>query len=73
MTDLFVMGGCLISDGLTLLRWSEREGYGPLVLTGISMGGIMASLIACNWPAPVALAPCIAPVSASEVFAGQGV
>ena len=39
MSDLFVMGGALVLESLALLHWCEREGLGPLGLTGISMGG----------------------------------
>lgn len=39
MSDLFVMGGALILESAALLHWLEREGYGPLGMTGISMGG----------------------------------
>lgn len=39
MNDLFVMGGGLILEGLVMLHWCEKQGFGPLGLTGISMGG----------------------------------
>ena len=39
VNDLFVMGGALILETLTLLHWCEKEGYGPLGISGISMGG----------------------------------
>lgn len=39
MSDLFVMGGALVLESAALLHWLEREGYGPLGMTGISMGG----------------------------------
>ncbi|XP_036045359.1 protein ABHD18 isoform X3 [Onychomys torridus] len=39
VSDLFVMGGALILESAALLHWLEREGYGPLGMTGISMGG----------------------------------
>lgn len=37
--DLFVMGGCLVTEGLVIMNWCERMGFGPFVLTGLSMGG----------------------------------
>lgn len=39
VSDIFVMGGCLILECIVLLRWCERMGLGPLGVTGISMGG----------------------------------
>lgn len=39
VSDIFVMGGCLILESLVLFHWCEREGFGPLGVTGLSMGG----------------------------------
>ena len=39
VSDLFVMGGALVLESLVLFHWCERQGYGPLGITGISMGG----------------------------------
>lgn len=39
VSDLFVMGGALVLESLVLFHWCERHGYGPLGITGISMGG----------------------------------
>ena len=39
VSDLFVMGGCLILESIALFNWLERLGFGPLGVTGISMGG----------------------------------
>lgn len=39
VSDLFVMGGCLVLESLVLLNWAESLGFKPLGLTGISMGG----------------------------------
>lgn len=38
------MGGCLILECLAILRWAERRGYGPLGLSGISMGGHVSKI-----------------------------
>lgn len=62
------MGGCLIMECIVLLNWCEENGYGPLGLSGVSMGGHMASLAATNWPKPVVLVPCLSWSSASAVF-----
>lgn len=39
VSDIFVMGACLILESLVLFHWCEREGFGPLGVTGLSMGG----------------------------------
>ncbi|XP_061109264.1 protein ABHD18 isoform X2 [Conger conger] len=68
VSDLFVMGGALILESAVLLHWLEREGYWPLGMTGISMGGHMASLAVTNWPKPIPLVPCLSWSTASSVF-----
>lgn len=68
VSDLFVMGGALILESTVLLRWLEKEGYWPLGMTGISMGGYMASLAVTNWPKPIPLIPCLSWSTASSVF-----
>ncbi|XP_033150607.1 protein ABHD18 isoform X4 [Drosophila busckii] len=68
VSDIFVMGGCLILECLVLLHWCERNGFGPLGITGLSMGGHMASLAATNWPKPIVLVPCLSWSTASAVF-----
>ncbi|CAB3379189.1 Hypothetical predicted protein [Cloeon dipterum] len=68
VSDIFVMGGCLMLEALVLLHWCERLGLGPLGLTGMSMGGHMASISATNWPKPVVLVPCLSWSTASTVF-----
>lgn len=62
------MGGALVLESAALLHWLEREGYGPLGMTGISMGGHMASLAVSNWPKPMPLVPCLSWSTASAVF-----
>ncbi|KAG5672674.1 hypothetical protein PVAND_002785 [Polypedilum vanderplanki] len=68
VSDIFVMGGCLILESLVLLNWCEKMGYGPLGITGLSMGGHMASLAASNYPKPLVLVPCLSWSTASSVF-----
>ncbi|XP_041453611.1 protein ABHD18-like [Lytechinus variegatus] len=68
VNELFVMGGGLILEGLVMLHWCEKQGFGPLGLTGISMGGHMASLTATNWHKPIPLIPCLSWSSATPVF-----
>lgn len=47
VSDIFVMGGCLILECLVLLHWCERNGFGPLGVTGLSMGGHVIKMIKC--------------------------
>lgn len=68
VSDIFVMGGCLMLENLVLLHFCERMGLGPLGVTGLSMGGHNASLAATNWPKPLVLVPCLSWSTASPVF-----
>ncbi|XP_075234970.1 protein ABHD18 isoform X2 [Lycorma delicatula] len=68
VSDIFVMGGCLIMECLVLFHWLEQLGCGPLGVTGLSMGGHMASLAATAWPKPCVLVPCLSWSTASGVF-----
>lgn len=68
VSDIFIMGGCLIMESIVMLNWCEKQGFGPLGLTGLSMGGHMASLAATNWPKPIPLVPCLSWSTASPVF-----
>ncbi|XP_037087853.1 protein ABHD18-like [Pollicipes pollicipes] len=68
VSDLFVMGGCLILESIALFHWARRHGLGPLGITGISMGGHMASLAASVWHEPLPLIPCLSWTTASAVF-----
>jgi len=66
--DLFIMGACLITEGLALMNWCERMGLGPFVLSGFSMGGHMASLTSTVYNKPLALVPCLSWTTAGPVF-----
>ncbi|GAB6026011.1 hypothetical protein CHUAL_011974 [Chamberlinius hualienensis] len=66
------MGGCLAFESSALFLWCEKQGFGPLGVSGISMGGHMASIAASVWPRPIALIPCLSWTTASCVFT-QGV
>eukprot|EP00090_Calanus_glacialis_P012441 TRINITY_DN21001_c0_g1_i1.p1 TRINITY_DN21001_c0_g1~~TRINITY_DN21001_c0_g1_i1.p1 ORF type:complete len:279 (-),score=91.66 TRINITY_DN21001_c0_g1_i1:82-918(-) len=72
VSDLFLMGACIIMESQVLLRWAQKEGFGPLCCHGISMGGNMACLAASAWPHPIGLVPCLSWTSASVTFC-QGV
>lgn len=43
VSDIFVMGGCLILECIVLLHMCEDLGFGPLGVTGLSMGGHVSS------------------------------
>ncbi|XP_017774825.1 PREDICTED: protein ABHD18 [Nicrophorus vespilloides] len=68
VSDIFVMGGCLILECIAILHWCEKLGFGPMGVTGLSMGGHMASLAATSWPKPLVLVPCLSWSTASSVF-----
>ena len=44
VSDLFVMGGALVLESIVLLHWCQRMGFGPLGITGVSMGGHVSYL-----------------------------
>jgi hypothetical protein len=62
------MGLALIYESMVLSNWLEEQGFGPVGLTGISMGGHNCSLSASLWPKPVATVPCLSWITASPVF-----
>lgn len=68
VSDLFVMGAALTFEVMTLLNWCESQGYGPLAVTGISMGGHMASISASAWNKPIGIVPCLSWSTAAPVF-----
>ena len=39
VSDILVMGACLILESMILLNYCEKMGFGPLGLSGVSMGG----------------------------------
>ena len=73
VVDLLLMGCALIVETSMLLNWCEQQGFGPLAVTGVSMGGHMASLAGTFVPKPVAIIPCLACTTASPVFTKVGV
>ena len=72
VSDIFIMGGCLIVESIAILNWLRRSGFGPIGVTGISMGGHNASLAGASWDKPVSIVPCLSWTTASCVFT-QGV
>lgn len=45
VSDLLALGLSLMLESLVLKRWLEKQGLGPVGLTGISMGGHVWNLI----------------------------
>lgn len=39
------MGGCLILESIALFNWCTKMGFGPICITGISMGGHVRVLV----------------------------
>ena len=68
VVDLLLMGCALIVETSLMLNWCEKQGYGPLAITGVSMGGHMASLAGTFVPTPITIIPCLACTTASPVF-----
>lgn len=68
VSDIFVMGGCLILESIALFNWMKRSGFGPLGITGISMGGHNAALAGTSWNQPCSIIPCLSWTTASKSF-----
>mmetsp|Transcript_25198 Transcript_25198/g.70464 ORF Transcript_25198/g.70464 Transcript_25198/m.70464 type:complete len:399 (-) Transcript_25198:148-1344(-) len=68
VADLLALGRTTIMEGLCLLEWAHQQGYGRLGVTGLSMGGVHAAMIAGLCKHPVAVSPHLAPRSAAVAF-----
>jgi len=68
VTDIFSMGCSLMLEGQFLFSWLESNGYGPLGISGVSLGGHNASLTAAVWQKPLAIIPCLSWSSAAHTF-----
>jgi len=66
--DLLAMARTCVEEARALVGWLVREGFGPIVLHGVSMGGQLAVLTAQLLEVPVAVAPCIAPHNGAAVY-----
>ena len=77
VAELLSMGLCTVAEALALLSWLRGRGHARLCVSGISMGGEMATLVAaCAQQEPVACAaflPChnTAAVFCEGVMAGS--
>ena len=69
VSDLFALGRATIGETLALLRWAAtRGGFARLGVSGFSMGGVHAGMVAALAPGPAACAPLLAPRSARAAF-----
>lgn len=70
VSDLFVMGGSLITECFFILQWAKSNGYFPLGISGVSMGGHMASLAITNVrnDQQICTIPCLSWTSGAPVY-----
>lgn len=84
VSDLIALGRATIEEALALLRWAAASGFGRagwdinsessggggggLGVTGLSMGGVHAAMVAALAPGPLAAVPMLAPRSAAAAF-----
>ncbi len=68
VSQLWQMGMATVAESRAILAWLESIGYERLGVSGVSMGGQMASQVAALYHRPLAVCACIAPHSASTVF-----
>jgi hypothetical protein len=68
VSDLILLGKATIEESLFLLRWLSLRGHTRLGVSGLSMGGVHASMVAALYPEPLALAPLLSPKSAAQSY-----
>jgi hypothetical protein len=68
VSDLLLLGKATIEESLYLLHWLSQRGHERLGVSGLSMGGVHASMVAGLYPGPLALAPLLAPRSAAQSY-----
>jgi dienelactone hydrolase len=68
VSDLVLMAAAAIREGRALLAWLRDQGFGPLAVSGYSMGGQVAAMIGAATPFPVAVAPLAPSASPASVF-----
>ena len=65
--------GCGEPQSRSLLYYLREQGLGPLVVGGISMGGLHAAMVAALTAFPLGTASLVGPPSAVPVFTSVGV
>lgn len=73
VSDLLALGKATIDEGRSILHWLSKQGFGPLAVCGLSMGGVHAAMVASSYADPIACIPLLAPHSASAAFCSTGV
>ena len=73
VSDLPLLGAATIEEARSLLYYFREAGYGPLVVGGISMGGLHAAMVATLSPFPVGTASLVGPPSAVPTGKGDNV
>ncbi len=68
VSDMIRMLSAAVEEGIALVHRLKADGYGPLGVTGISMGGSVALTVAAQAGLPLAVGACVAPHSASAVY-----
>eukprot|EP00050_Salpingoeca_kvevrii_P001679 m.176457 g.176457 ORF g.176457 m.176457 type:complete len:376 (+) comp10430_c0_seq5:2710-3837(+) len=68
VSDLMIMGASLAMEAEAIFAWLTEQGYSRLGISGVSLGGHMASLAACVSPRQVALIPCLSSQRSAHVF-----
>ena len=53
--SLLIRRLALIQESLAIYHWLSREGYGPLGITGLSMGGHVSA--GAHWWASIGMKP----------------
>ncbi|KAK9791405.1 hypothetical protein WJX73_007571 [Symbiochloris irregularis] len=68
VSDLLVLGRSTIEESLCLLHWAQAQGFARLGMSGFSMGGVHACMVASLYPFPIACTPLLAPRSAGAAY-----
>ncbi|KAK9820289.1 hypothetical protein WJX72_008631 [[Myrmecia] bisecta] len=68
VSDLLVLGRATIEESLCLLNWLQLQGFQRLGMSGFSMGGVHACMVAGLFPGDLACVPLLAPRSAAVAF-----
>ncbi len=67
VSDFMVMGAAAVNEARGILMWFHNEGW-DIGVSGYSMGGNTAAIVAATMPVPVAAAPLAASHSPGPVF-----
>lgn len=68
VSDLLTLGRATIEESLALLYWAKGNGFGPLGVCGLSMGGVHSCMVAALYPEGLACSPLLTPRSAAVAF-----